>query len=184
MLDGQGYLKLIDMGVAQKLEPSNPRTFTCIGTPHYMAPEVMRCKGYGIEADVWSLGVMFFEFVCGYLPFADELDDTAAVYTAVLKDALAFPRGYKDGQGRNLIEGMLTKQPRKRLGAGASGYDDLKSHEFFSLGHSEGSTLFDKIMGRELEAPIGPDDAACNRDDDDDDDFSDAEDFFQYRRTL
>ena len=43
----QGYLKLIDFGIAKKLEENKNRTFTMIGTPHYMAPEVMRGQGYG-----------------------------------------------------------------------------------------------------------------------------------------
>merc|ERR1712100_112506 len=74
MLDAQGYLKLIDFGIAKKLDEHNRRTFTMIGTPHYMAPEVMRGKGYGTEVDIWSLGVIHFEFVCGFLPFGDDLD--------------------------------------------------------------------------------------------------------------
>merc|ERR1719183_2659285 len=101
MLDQQGYLKLIDFGIAKKLEVEAGRnkTFTMIGTPHYMAPEVMRGHGYGTEVDIWSFGVMVFEFVCGYLPFADELEDPTEVCTAVLKDALSFPAGYKDPNG-------------------------------------------------------------------------------------
>merc|ERR1719359_1319617 len=103
MLDAQGYLKLIDMGIAKKLEEGKTRTFTMIGTPHYMAPEVMRGHGYGTEVDIWSFGCMCFEFVCGYLPFADDLDDPTEVCTAVLKDALSYPSGYKDQMGRQMM---------------------------------------------------------------------------------
>ncbi|OLQ01548.1 cAMP-dependent protein kinase catalytic subunit [Symbiodinium microadriaticum] len=113
MLDAQGYLKLIDFGIAKKLEEGKTRTFTMIGTPHYMAPEIMR----------------------GYLPFADELDDPTEVCTAVflgqedsveqelllLKDPLDFPGRFKDAQCKTVIQGMLNRQPKKRLGAGARG---------------------------------------------------------------
>merc|ERR1740138_1628442 len=61
MLDAQGYLKLIDFGIAKKMPQGESRTFTLIGTPHYMAPEVARGSGYGTEVDLWSLGVIFFE---------------------------------------------------------------------------------------------------------------------------
>ncbi|CAK0848662.1 unnamed protein product, partial [Prorocentrum cordatum] len=73
MLDTHGYLRLIDFGIAKKLPEGTCRTFTIIGSFHFMAPEVARGKGYGTEVDVWSLGVMLFEFVCGILPFGREL---------------------------------------------------------------------------------------------------------------
>uniref|UniRef100_A0A7S4R4M7 cGMP-dependent protein kinase n=1 Tax=Alexandrium monilatum TaxID=311494 RepID=A0A7S4R4M7_9DINO len=155
MLDQQGYLKLIDFGIAKKLEEGRLRTFTMIGTPHYMAPEVMRGHGYGTEVDLWSLGVMLFEFVCGFLPFADELDDPTEVCTAVLKDPLSFPARYRDQNGRALMQGLMCRQPKKRLGSGIHGYEDVRNAEFFKAGHS-GSSLFNKIMGRELDPPVVP----------------------------
>lgn len=100
MLDQQGYLKLIDFGVAKKIEEGKSKTFTVIGTPHYMAPEVMRGHGYGTEVDIWSLGVMMFEFVCGALPFGDDADDPGDVCGAVLKDPITFPAGFKDELGK------------------------------------------------------------------------------------
>merc|ERR1719171_813169 len=135
MLDAQGYLKLIDFGIAKKLEEGKLRTFTMIGTPHYMAPEVMRGHGYSTEIDIWSLGVLLFELVCGYLPFADDLDEPTEVCTAVLRDPLSFPSGYKDKHGRELMQGMMCRQPKKRIGAGINGYDDIKNCEFFKIGH-------------------------------------------------
>jgi cGMP-dependent protein kinase len=47
MVDHQGYMKLIDMGTAKFLKGAkNVRTFTIIGTPHYMAPEIITGKGF------------------------------------------------------------------------------------------------------------------------------------------
>ena len=43
LLDSQGYLKIIDFGCAKKLKTL--RTFTCIGTPHFMAPELIQVRG-------------------------------------------------------------------------------------------------------------------------------------------
>ena len=48
MVDEDGYLKLIDFGSAKIV---NGRTYTIAGTPHYMAPEVITGKGYGVAAD-------------------------------------------------------------------------------------------------------------------------------------
>jgi cGMP-dependent protein kinase len=115
MLDQQGYLKLIDFGIAKKLEEGQTKTFTMIGTPHYMAPETIHGKGYGSEVDIWSLGIMCFEFSCGYLPFADEIDDPLAVCTGVCEEELVFPPDHADYYGQDLIKGLLIREPSKRL---------------------------------------------------------------------
>mmetsp|Transcript_134223 Transcript_134223/g.233219 ORF Transcript_134223/g.233219 Transcript_134223/m.233219 type:complete len:926 (+) Transcript_134223:259-3036(+) len=176
MLDQQGYLKLIDFGIAKKLEEGKTRTFTMIGTPHYMAPEVMRGHGYGTEVDIWSFGVMVFEFVCGYLPFADELEDPTEVCTAVLKDPFSFPSGYRDQHGRSLMTGLLSRNPKKRLGAGMNGFEDIKGHEYFKIGHTSTASLFSKIIGRELDPPVvPPKETYCNPEDVADIALSDAD---------
>lgn len=59
MIDEQGYLKMIDMGTAKILKSAGgaAKTFTILGTPHYMAPEVVKSKGYGLMVDLWSIGI-------------------------------------------------------------------------------------------------------------------------------
>lgn len=52
-------MKLIDMGTAKVMKSETglkARTFTIIGTPHYMAPEVISGKGYNFYVDLWSVG--------------------------------------------------------------------------------------------------------------------------------
>ena len=44
-------------------------TYTLIGTPNYMAPEVIRGRGYQLSVDFWSLGICLYEFMCGQVPF-------------------------------------------------------------------------------------------------------------------
>ena len=62
MIDDNGYPRLIDFGTAKMCQS---RTYTIIGSPHYMAPEVINGKGYNHNVDFWSLGVMLYEFICG-----------------------------------------------------------------------------------------------------------------------
>jgi len=88
MIDEEGYPKLIDFGTAKIV---HGRTYTIVGTPHYMAPEIITVKGYGVTADYWSLGIMLYEFLCGGLPFGDEDEDPYVIYEKVLNGQLKFP---------------------------------------------------------------------------------------------
>ena len=58
MVDSRGYCKLLDMGTARLLRERPFKTNTIIGTPHYMAPEVLTHKGYSFQADLWSCGTI------------------------------------------------------------------------------------------------------------------------------
>mmetsp|Transcript_108166 Transcript_108166/g.304670 ORF Transcript_108166/g.304670 Transcript_108166/m.304670 type:complete len:980 (+) Transcript_108166:79-3018(+) len=168
MLDSKGYLKLIDFGSAKKLQPGQSKTFTRVGTPHYMAPEVMRAKGYGPAVDLWALGIILYELVCGYLPFGDALESTVDVCKAVLEGSLEFPEDL-DKASRDLARGLLVPRPPQRLGCGSGGYLEVKDAAFFGLdglgvdartsefhrlpGHPE---YFSLLLNRELKAPIAP----------------------------
>ena len=76
----KGKVKLIDFGISMQMKSGTTMAFrdTIIGTPKYIAPEVIKLN-YGMPggaihraSDIWSLGVIIHEMVCGYSPF-DEL---------------------------------------------------------------------------------------------------------------
>ena len=73
MVNDAGYMYLIDLGTAKPLIKSRAyRTYTIIGTPHYMAPEIILGKGYSFNVDLWSMGICMYEFMCGGVPYAEE----------------------------------------------------------------------------------------------------------------
>ena len=81
----KGFMKLIDLGTAKPLLKSRAcRTYTIIGTPHYMAPEIIAGKGYTFSVDLWSIGVCMFEFMCGGVPFGEDLDDIYQIYEEIM----------------------------------------------------------------------------------------------------
>ena len=75
-----GYIKIIDFGTAKAIED---KTKTTMGTPHYMAPEMILGTGYSFEVDYWAIACCMYEFICGGVPFADDSEDTMEIYIAI-----------------------------------------------------------------------------------------------------
>jgi len=76
-------VKLADFGCAKIFAGLTPisNAKSILGTPFWMAPEVIRAKGYGISADIWSFGCTLIEMACGQPPWADQFTEpTAAMF--------------------------------------------------------------------------------------------------------
>jgi cGMP-dependent protein kinase len=69
-----------------------------------MAPEVIAGKGYTYSVDLWSLGICFFEFMCGTLPFGEDLEDPYEIYEEIANKSLAFPNFLKDRKAKKIME--------------------------------------------------------------------------------
>lgn len=115
LLGSDGRIRLCDFGVSKKM-PSKGLVFEHIGTPAYIAPEIVVEKGYsGFKADVWSLGITCFIAMTGHIPFKG--NDIGQLQNNILSNDLQFPRDCKlSDRMRGVIAGMLEKNPRRRLG--------------------------------------------------------------------
>ena len=83
MVLGNGFIKLIDFGTAKEI---TDRTKTIIGTPHYMAPEVILGEGYTFKVDFWSIGICMYEFMCGGVPFGENHEEAMDVYISIINE--------------------------------------------------------------------------------------------------
>lgn len=124
MVGENGYLKLIDFGTAKVI---HGRTYSRVGTAWYMAPEVIQNRGYGSSSDLWSLGVILYEFICGRVPFGEEEEDPYIVLRMVTEDEVLFPSFLTENNPcRDLISKLLSKNPNDR-----SSIEDIKRHKWF-----------------------------------------------------
>lgn len=150
LLDQHGYLKLIDFGIAERVKKG--RIHVVKGTPVFMAPEVILGKGYTTSADLWSLGVVLYDFLLGRYPYGSDDATQTEIFRAVLKSPLKFPESPACEQSakRLLIDGLLSRDVSKRPGAGPEGYAALKEHLFFE--HFN----WDDLLSRQTKPPFVP----------------------------
>lgn len=114
ILNSQGYIKIIDFGIAKDLTGKD-KTKTVIGTTQYLSPEMLQGKGYSFSVDYWAIGVLLFKFYYGSLPFGEGEADVMKIYNEISNKALSLPSDDKSFDFNNLISGLLCKNPNKRI---------------------------------------------------------------------
>lgn len=113
-------------------EPVSARSCSFVGTHEYVSPEVAAGGSHGNAVDWWAFGVFLYELIYGRTPFAASSNETTL--RNIIKKPLTFPTSASSGalehHARDLISGLLNKDPTRRLGS-KRGSADIKKHPFF-----------------------------------------------------
>jgi serine/threonine protein kinase len=118
-------IKLADFGLSNTYKPGTKLSSSC-GSPCYAAPEIIEAKLYDpLAADTWSLGVVLFFMVSGYLPFQHK--NTHTLYKLILGAKYEIPRSVSKLAG-DLIVSLLRVNPLRRLKP-----IDIKEHPWIRL---------------------------------------------------
>ena len=147
-IDHSGYPLLSNLEYAKQL---SEKTFTMVGAPHYMAPEMIKRKGYSLAVDYWSLGIMLYESLYGKVPFGEDEQSPMKVYTEILKAELTFPSQIH-AHTRDVIASLLEPQPTRRANGSLS---KLKKMPWFE-NTAWVCTTQDLLMTRRAKAPYQP----------------------------
>ena len=148
LITESGFLKLTDFGLS--LYGTAERRINekeIVGTPDYIAPEIVLSNPHKFTADFWSLGAVLYEFLCGVPPF--HADTESAVFANILKGKVDFDilREFDISETCiSFVQSLLDMDPSKRLSA--NGFNELFSHPWFSG--------FDWDHIREMQPPYIP----------------------------
>ncbi|KAA8550203.1 hypothetical protein F0562_001887 [Nyssa sinensis] len=111
------------------VEPTDARSNSFVGTYEYLAPEIIKGEGHGSAVDWWTFGIFLYELLYGKTPFkgAGNEDTLANAVSLSLKFP---PNPTVSFHARDLIRGLLIKEPQNRLGS-VKGAAEIKQHPFF-----------------------------------------------------
>lgn len=147
LLDKDGHIKIADFGLCKEDITWGNTTKTFCGTPEYLAPEVLEDNDYGRAVDWWGVGVVMYEMMIGRLPFYNR--DHDILFELILMEEVRFPKTIS-AEAKDLLGGLLVKDPENRLGGGAEDSRDIMNHPFFA------SINWSDLEKRRLTPPFKP----------------------------
>ena len=146
LMDSNGHIKISDFGLSKILENSKDKAYTLCGTLQYLAPEILKSRGYDKSVDWWSLGCIFYEMLTGKLPFRIKGN---LINPNVFEEKIKFD-GISNPLAVNLISQLLVVNPKKRIGYGDLDAKKIKEHPYFN------EVDWNKYLNKNIEPPFIP----------------------------
>ncbi|KAL4705910.1 hypothetical protein ACJJTC_017492 [Scirpophaga incertulas] len=147
LLDQDGHIKIADFGMCKEGITGDKTTKTFCGTPDYIAPEIILYQPYGKSVDWWAYGVLLYEMLVGQPPFDGE--DEEELFAAITDNSVSYPKTLSK-EAKDSCKAFLTKNPQKRLGCGARGEEDVRTHPFFRR------IDWARVEARDVQPPFKP----------------------------
>lgn len=151
MINGDGYVKVIDFGLAKILNDDNLAMSFC-GTPEYLAPEMVKQEGHDKGVDWWSLGVLIYEMTIGVTPFFSK--SRLTLINNIKKEEVIFPdkKKYKIDYSDDFVDivlKLLNKDKKERLGSKGD-IEEILEHPYFA------SLDLEALVKKEIKPPYTP----------------------------
>eukprot|EP01122_Echinamoeba_exundans_P008157 TRINITY_DN2656_c0_g2_i2.p1 TRINITY_DN2656_c0_g2~~TRINITY_DN2656_c0_g2_i2.p1 ORF type:complete len:598 (+),score=87.74 TRINITY_DN2656_c0_g2_i2:29-1795(+) len=115
LISHDGIVKLADFGVSAKLKTETEKRYTVVGTPYWMAPEVITMSGQTFKSDIWSLGCTVLELLSGHPPYWD-VDPMRAMFCIVQDGSPPIPENLPQ-EVKDFLLRCFVKDPAKRASA-------------------------------------------------------------------
>lgn len=147
LLTPEGHIKLADYGLCKDEMWYGCKTSTFCGTPEFIAPEILKEQQYTKSVDWWAFGVLLYQMLLCQSPFSGEDEDE--VFNAILSDEPLYPIDMA-GDIVQIFQGLLTKDPENRLGAGPDDALEIMREPFFK------NINFDDILNLRVRPPFIP----------------------------
>lgn len=129
-------ITLTDFGLCDSC--ANGPLFKPVGTPNYVAPEILQKQEYDTQVDMWTIGVILYIILAGFQPFHDENNDTFKLYEKIRVadyESMDAPewKGISD-EAKDCVRSLLQTDPKKRMTA-----DDALRHPWIASMHKNDS---------------------------------------------
>ncbi|CAI5756488.1 unnamed protein product [Candida verbasci] len=146
LVSKDGHVQICDFGVATKLTNSSAKRNTMVGTPYWMAPEVIKTgETYNSKADIWSLGITIYEVATGNPPYCDKDPNWAmqliSSKTPPRLEGREYPQPLKE-----FIALCLDENPEERLSA----EELLKTSRLVKIYKNLPTNLLKEVISRYL----------------------------------